>query len=485
MTEKKAMLGHKVRRLRREAGVTQAQMAAQLSISPSYLNLIEHNQRPLTVALLLRLGQAYDIDLQSFAEDEESRLVGGLREVFADPLFAGGDVQNQDFKEFATVAPALGQAFVTLYQAYRDARADIQALAERVADRDKLQVVQTAAFPIEEVRDFFHDQNNHFQELEAAAEALRAVLSGGEDLPRALADYCGQSLNVRVKQMPTSVMGLNLRRFDRHSRRILLSEMLPPSGRSFQIASQVALISHRDLLDRIVNQANLSGDEARRLCRIGLANYFAGAVLMPYDRFLEAARTVRYDIELLETRFEASFEQVCHRLTTLQRPGAKGVPLFMIRVDKAGNVSKRFSPDGQTFARFGGACPRWNVYDAFRAPGLMQTQMARMPDGATYFSVARTVTRTGGGWHNPPQQFALALGCDIAHAGALVYADGIDLKRLDAATPIGVNCRLCPRQDCSQRAFPPLNHRLIIDENLRGLSTFSFGPSGDGRDHRV
>ncbi|MBI1205671.1 MAG: ImmA/IrrE family metallo-endopeptidase [Azospirillum sp.] len=477
--DKKAMLGAKVRRLRRDHGLTQAQMAATLGISPSYLNLIEHNQRPVTVPLLLKLGHAFSVDLQSFGEDEDSRLVASLKEVFADPLFASGDLKNQDLRELAGVAPALGQAMVTLYQAYRGSRDDIQTLAERVADRDKLQLVQNAAFPIEEVRDMYHSRSNHFPELEVAAEELwsEAELQLG-DLFRGLADYLDRAHSVRARLMPMEVMSHAVRRYDRHSRRILLSEMLPPSGRTFQLAYQIALIRHRELLDRSVAQANLASDEARRLARLGLANYFAGAVMMPYDRFQEAARSVRYDIDILEHRFDASFEQVCHRLTTLQRPSAKGVPFFMIRVDIAGNVSKRFSAGGFQFARFGGACPRWTVHDAFRTPGRVHTQLAQMPDGTTYFSIARTVTKAGGGYRSPPQQFAVALGSDIAYANQLVYADGIDLDNRDAATPIGVNCRLCPRVDCSQRAFPPLNHRLLVDENLRGFSPYLFSPGG-------
>jgi XRE family transcriptional regulator, fatty acid utilization regulator len=316
--EKKAMLGHKVRRLRRDYNLTQAQMADQLGISPSYLNLIEHNQRPVTVPLLLKLGQTFDVDLQAFAEDEETRLIAGLREVFADPLFAGTDLKNSDFRELAAVAPTLGQAVVTLYQAYRESRDDVQTLAEKVADREKLQVTQTAAFPVEEARDFFHTQSNHFPEIEAAAEQLWAELKVEPgDLYRGLVDFLNREVNVRVKLMPMNVMGQSLRRYDRHSRRVLLSEMLPQSGRNFQLISQLGLLYHRDMIDRIVAAANLSGEEARRLVRIGLANYFAGAVMMPYDRFLDAARAVRYDIEILQHRFEASFEQICHRLTTL------------------------------------------------------------------------------------------------------------------------------------------------------------------------
>ncbi len=477
MMDKKAMLGPKVRRLRRERGLTQAQMADQLGISASYLNLIEHNQRPVTVPLLLKLGQNFGVDLQAFAEDEESRLVAGLREVFADTLFDGSDIKNQDLKELAAVAPTLGQAVVTLYRAFREQREDLQNLGERLADRDKLNLVHNAQFPLEEVRDFFHAHHNHFPEIEAVAEALWAEANPERgDLYRGLVDWLLKEQGVRVKIMPADVMGYAVRRFDRHGRRILVSEMLAPSGRNFQLAAQIALLRHRELINGIVDAANLSGDEARRLARIGLTNYFAGAVLMPYDRFLEGAKRERYDIDVLRRRFDASFEQVCHRLTTLQRPGARGVPFFLIRVDSAGNVSKRFSGAGFHFARFGGGCPRWIVYEAFRTPGKIHTQLAQMPDGTAYFSIARTAVKAGGGYRSPPQQFAMALGCDVAHAGQIVYADGIDLEHTEAATPIGVNCRLCPRSDCSQRAFPPLNHRLIVDENLRGVTPFLFAP---------
>ncbi|MBI3498703.1 MAG: DUF2083 domain-containing protein [Proteobacteria bacterium] len=475
--KKKAMLGHRLRRLRAEHSLTQAQMAEQLGISASYLNLIEHNQRPVTVALLMKLGQSFDIDLRQFAEDEEGRLVAGLKEVFADPLFEGADIKSQDFRELADAAPALGQAVVTLYQAYRAVRTDLQNLTERVADRDKLQLLETTAFPVEEVREFFHGHKNHFPELEAAAEALaaEATLEAG-DLYRGLRDYLARAHGLTVRVMPAHVMGAAVRRLDRHSRRILLSEMLPASGRVFQLACQIALLGHRERIRALIETAGFSGDEARRLAQLGLTNYFAGAVMMPYGAFLEAARALRYDIDVLGHRFDASFEQVCHRLTTLQRPNAKGVPFFLIRVDSAGNVSKRFSAGGLHFARFGGACPRWNVYDAFRSPGLIQTQLAEMPDSTTYFSIARTVTKVGGGYRTPPQRFAIGLGCEVGHARQLVYADGIDLDDRQAATPIGPNCRLCPRLDCGQRAFPPFNHRLNPDDNLRGISAYAFAP---------
>jgi len=481
--DKKAMLGHKVRRLRRDQNLTQAEMAEQLGISPSYLNLIEHNQRPVTVPLLLKLAQIYELDLQSFAEDEEAQLLAGLREVFGDALFEGAPVPLHDLREVAGAAPTLADGVATLYRAYRDQREQLQALAERFADqRDGTEVFTGASFSMDQVRDHFHDKANHFPDIEAAAEALWADAElDPTDLQRSLARHLEQTHQVRVRVMPVDVMGNAIRRFDRHNRRILLSEMLPASGRAFQLATQIAQLQHRELLDRLVDEAGLGSEEARRLLRVGLANYFAGAVLMPYDRFVEAARAVRYDIDVLMARFEASYEQVCHRLTTLQRPGAKGVPFFLIRIDKAGNVSKRFSATGFHFARLGGACPLWVVHDAFRTPGVTHTQLAAMPDGTVYFSLARTVTKAVGGHATPAQQFAIGLGCEVSHANQLVYADGHDLKALDAATPIGTSCRLCERLDCAQRAFPPINHRLIVDENKRTRSPFYFSPAGEGR----
>ncbi len=474
---RKVMLGHKIRRLRRELNLTQAQMAERLGLSPSYFNLIENNQRPATVNLLLKLSQAFEIDMQTFADTDEVRLVNQLTEVFGDPLFRDADIKKHDLRELAVVAPTLGEAVLELYQAYREAHDAARALAERVADRDKLQLLQTKAFPLEEVRDFLQAQGNHFPDLEVAAEGLwRDAGLDGEDLYRGLVEHLQRRHQVKVKRMPIEVMGHALRRFDLHSRRLLLSELIVPQARAFQLAVTIARLEHGRLIDAIVDEANFSGDEARGLARIGLANYVAGAVQLPYDRFIQAVRDLRYDIELLQHRFDATFEQVCHRLTTLQRPNARGVPFFLIRVDKAGNVSKRFSAAPLQFARFGGACPRWNVYDAFATPGTLITQLAEMTDGKRCFFIARTVSKTGGGSKTPPQQFALALGCEVAHAPNLVYADGLSLDS-DAAVPIGINCRLCERLDCSQRAYPPLNHKLIIDENKRGQSAFTFTPA--------
>jgi predicted transcriptional regulator/transcriptional regulator with XRE-family HTH domain len=472
--DRKAMLGHKVRRLRQSEGLTQAEMAEQLGISASYLNLIERNQRPVTVPMLFRLGQAFEIDLREFAQDEEASLIAGLREVFRDPLFETASVPDVDLRELAAASPAAGAGVLTLYHAYRALLQEQQEMAERFNDRDKAGGLETTGFPVDEVREYFQQISNHVAELETAADQLwQDADFAPELLYQGLCDHLLAAHGVGVRVLPGDVMGDTLRRFDHHRRRVLLSEALPPAARKFQLAVQVAQLGHRELLDRLVDKAELSSPEARRLARLGLANYFAGAVMMPYERFLSAAQDLSYDIELLGSRFETSFEQVCHRLTTLQRQGARGIPFFFMRVDIAGNVSKRLSGGGFHFARFGGTCPRWIVHEAFRAPGQIHTQIAAMPEDTTFFTVARTVEPFGTGYLARQQPMAVAVGCDIKHAKSLVYATGLDLKTAPA-TPIGVSCRVCERLECAQRAHPPLNHRLRIDENIRRAAPFAF-----------
>jgi hypothetical protein len=478
--DKKIMLGHRVRRLRGEQGLSQVQLAQQLEISPSYLNLIEHNQRPVTAVLLLKLARVFALDLQTFADDDEVRMVGSLREVFADPAIATGEtVGAQDLRELAALAPPVTQAIVELYRAFREARHEVETLAQQAADRVGVTPLQSDVFPLDRVHDYFETQGNHFAEIEEAAETLcrNGRLEGGE-VYRGLCEYLQRELGLQVQVLPQEVMGRLLRRFDRHHRRILLSESLPRPSRSFHLAYQVALLRQRTLLERLVAETHLAGESAQRLVRIGLANYFAGAVLMPYQPFLAAAQALRYDLEILMRRFDASFEQVAHRLTTLQRAGARGVPFSLLRIDKAGNVSKRFSA-GISFARFGNACPRLNLFDAFRFPGTIHAQLAKMPDGALYFCLARDVTRPGGSHGEPPQQLAITLICDAAHAKELVYADRLDVGDGAAATPIGPTCRLCERLDCTHRAFPPLGQRLALDENIRALSPFGLPRAGD------
>jgi predicted transcriptional regulator/DNA-binding XRE family transcriptional regulator len=467
-------LGHRVRRLRREHGLTQAAMAKSLGISASYLNLIEHNRRPLTAPLLLELARVYDVELAALSEDDEARLHDDLMETFGDELFAEAELKAADVQALLDASPEVARGVLTLYRAYLTARAERRALVERVTDIDAALESDPARLPSEEVSDFLQEHRNHFPALEDGADDLRE--SAGEDpgaLLTGLTNHLLRRHGVAVEVVPADAARGVMRMFDPDRKRLVLSEVLAPRSRLFQLAHQLALLEQGDTLDQIVSHsATLVSSDGRALARVALASYVAGAVLMPYEPFVQAARSLRYDIEVLGHRFRTSFEQVCHRLTTLGRPGDEGVPFHMVRVDIAGNISKRFSASGIRFARYSGACPLWNVHAALMQPGFIRTQLSTMPDGETFFCIARTIRREGGSFRVPQSRLAIGLGCEVAHARELVYADGVDLKNTEAAVPIGPTCRLCERSDCRQRAFPPLQQRLNVDENVRGLSFY-------------
>jgi predicted transcriptional regulator/DNA-binding XRE family transcriptional regulator len=465
-------LGAKVRALRRQRGMTQAQLADRLGISASYLNLIEHSRRTLSAQLLIRLAEIFELDLRSLSADQHQRSVADLMEVFGDPIFESHDVTTAEVRDLVASSPTAARAVFTLYQAYRAAREAADTLTAKLSDGD-LEGVDSSHLPTEEVSDLLQRHGNHFPELEEGAEALwRDAKLDREWLYTRLVEYL-RELGVEVRIARTSELGSAVRRYDPEAKVLWLSEVLRRGSRNFQLAYQVGLLTQAAVLDQIAATPQLTSPSARALARVTLANYFAGAVIMPYGPFLEAARQERYDLDLLGHRFRASFEQTCHRLTTLRRPGAEGVPFHMVRVDIAGNISKRFSASGLRFARFAGACPRWNVFEAFTTPGMIRVQLSQMPDGATYFWVARTVSREGAGYLSPRSVLALAIGCEVSHAKELVYAEGVNLESQEAVVPVGLTCRLCERMSCEQRAFPPLQHPLEVNENVRGVSFYA------------
>jgi predicted transcriptional regulator/DNA-binding XRE family transcriptional regulator len=471
----KAMrVGGRLRRLRQERNLTQAQMARELGISASYLTLLESNQRPVTVRVLLRLVEKFQVDLREFSADTDQRLALELMEAFSDPVFEGAEVKASDVQELVSLLPAVGRAVIDLYEAYRQ---HLPADATTAAGEDATEA-PPVTIPSEEVTEFIQRRLNYFPELEEAAERLWTENGlATHTLYQGLVGLMRNRHSIEVEVRPSDAMKDRSRHYDQLARRLEISEMLPPSSRVFQIACQIAYLDCHAALDRIVATGTFSSPDAKALMRSALANYFAAAVMMPYRLFLDAAKRTRYDIEVLKNRFGVSFEQVCHRLTTLRRPDAEGVPFHFIRVDIAGNISKRFSASGIHIARFGAACPRWNVYDAFATPGMLRVQISRMPEGSTYFCVARTVGRAVGfsavsGLPHRVGQRAIGLGCDVRHAGEIVYADGLNLADPQIATPIGVSCRTCPRTDCAERAMPSLFQKLHIDENVRGPSTY-------------
>jgi predicted transcriptional regulator/transcriptional regulator with XRE-family HTH domain len=472
--EKSPRLGAKVRVLRRRENLSQAEMAERLGISPSYLNLIENNNRPLPAPLLIRLAQLFGVELHTFSADEDGRLVTALLEALADPLFEGHDVLATEVRELASASPAIARSVLTLYRSYKQAKESTETLSARLFEGERQTGVDVSHVSSEEVGDLIQHHMNHFPELEQAAEELwRDAQLRGDDLYPRLIRHLKEAHGVKVRIAPAGADEQMLRRFDPERKALTVSELLPTRSRKMQLAYQIGLLSLGPLLDRLTTSPLLTTDESRSLARAALANYFAAAVLMPYESFLQAAREQRYDLDVIGRRFGAGFEQVAHRVTTLRRPRAEGVPFHMIRIDLAGNISKRFSASGIPMARFSGACPRWNIFAAFSTPGMIRIQLSRMPDGAAYFCIARTVQADSHGFHAQPRIHAIGLGCPASHARELVYSDGLDLENLDAAVPVGVTCRVCERTDCEQRAFPSLRHPLRINENVRGVSLYA------------
>ncbi|MEV5505688.1 short-chain fatty acyl-CoA regulator family protein [Streptomyces orinoci] len=464
----KTYAGARLRRLRADRRMSQAELARVLGISPSYLNQMEHDSRPLTVPVLLRLTEAFGIDPGFFSERDTTRLVADLREALAGEL-AEARVSPADLADLAARMPAVAQVLLDL--GHRN-----QRLSERLAGaadgRDGHR--ETAFSPHEEIRDFFYRRQNYLHHSDLAAEQLAADIGirPGE-VTRALTTRLAQAHGIRLAAEP----GERLHRYDEASRTLHLSPRLRPGRRAFRMATQLALLEHTDDLDRLAAEDFEPGSPAHALARIGIANYFAAALILPYTAFHTAAEEARYDIERLTDHYGLGYETVCHRLSTLQRPRLRGVPFSFVRVDRAGNLSKRQSATGFPFSRAGGTCPLWNVYEAFAAPGRIHVQIAEMPDGQRYLWTARAVTRHRGGWGEPGRTYAIGLGCEIRHAHRLVYSDGLDLASPSAATPIGMGCRVCERLGCPQRAVPPLGRELLIDQNS---STFVPYPVEDG-----
>ncbi len=467
MDRKKLYIGPRLRRLRREQGLTQTRLAEELDVSASYVNLIERNQRPLSAALLIKLADTYKIDIQEFAGDGGEALLDRLTEAFRDPIFQELEITRTDLQEMASGNPAMAEAMTVLYRAYRET-------AQSLSDQENSASLESATKPLEEAWSFVQANNNYFTSLDEAAERLsREIGLRSGNIQASLAGRFKEAHDLTLKTLPADVMMGAFRRLDRHRNQVVISETLDMASRHFQLALQLVYLEMGTRLTAVLGDLYTGSPEGERLARIALANYTAGALLMPYGEFRASAIELKYDVEALARRFDASFEQVCHRLTTLQRPDLEGIPFFFLRVDAAGNVSKRYDGGGFPFARHGGSCPLWNVHSAFKTPRQVQTQIIELPGGEQFFSIARTVSGGGAGYDTPRAERAVALGCPIKHAAELIYAQGLNPETAKA-TPIGTTCRLCDRQDCIARAHPPLRKRLLSDDYRRTAAPFAF-----------
>jgi len=471
MRARKLFIGGKIRAIRTADRLTQAAFAAKLGISTSYLNQIENNQRHVSASVLLALAENCGVDIASLSDQDSDRLLADIFEALADPLMGASQPTSADVKMVVQNAPAFGRAFLSMHQAMRRAGEQLAELDETLERTGAL----NEPTPYEEVRDFFHYVDNYIHDLDLAGERLGAQIakSRGSSV-RGLADHIERKHRVRVAIGADSEGKNGLRRFDPVSRVLWLNARTPASTQAFQIAHQIGLLEHDALMAKIIAQANFRSQDAAAICQIGLANYFAGAAILPYGTFLSAAGELRHDLTLLADRFGTSIEQIAHRLSNLQRPGNKGVPFFFARVDQAGNITKRHSATKLQFARFGSACPLWNAHRAFETPNRIIRQLAETPDGSRYLCLAMAVTKSSGGWRDPVQTYSLALGCEVTHAADLVYADDLDVSQPVNFEPIGISCRICERPDCHQRAVPPLKRRIGVDVNARATIPYTL-----------
>ncbi len=465
----KTFIGPHLRRLRLDRGETQAEMARALGISASYVNLLENNERPVSVQVLLRLFEVYGVDWRAIADDEDPTRLADLRAILQDPLFDGARPDLAQLRAALVHAPELAAALLRLYRSHRAATDRLVALA---GARGPAGEALLAASPEAEVHDFFRRNRNYFHGLERAAETFWGrARPEPDDTYAALKARLADRRGLRVRVVPVDALPDSLRRFDRDRGEVMLSEALDHPNRVFQLVHVAGLIEQDAPIGQLLAGSGIADAHGRARARVELANYFAAAVLMPYARFLDDARASKYDLDHLATRYGVSYEQACHRATTLQRRGAQGVPLFFLRIDKAGNVTKRFNATDFHLAEQGGACARLDVHTSFRTPGRIVTQFVEMPDRSQYFVFSRTVNRPTFIRHNQDIRLAVAMGCAIADAGAIGYAEGFSVKGAHM-TPVGINCRICPRQNCDQRA----QHAVIlpgpVDESRRGATRF-------------
>jgi len=463
-TSRPLYLGPRLKRLRRELGLTQQAMASDLEVSPSYIALLERNQRPLTAELLLRLARSYKLEISELASEDADDYARRLTDVLRDPIFADIDLPALEVADLATNFPGVSEALLRLHGAYSREQT---ALAEQRAVGDASVITD----PVGEARRFFAARRNWFPALDARAEEYAAEIAKAGSVAEWLKDR-----GVRVRFLPPDVMMGSIRRFDRHGDQLLIDDTLDAPSRNYQVALHAAYSALRTEIAEIVRSERFASETGANLVRRALAGYGAAALLMPYDRFGRAVDQRKYDIESLSRAFGASFEQVAHRLTTLGKPGHERVPFFFIRVDQAGNVSKRLDGVGFPFAAHGGGCPLWSVHGVFKQPNEIVTQWLELPDGQRFFSIARTVAAGGGSWDRPRHYRAVALACAAEHAPRLTYAAGIDPKEAEA-TPIGVTCRLCHRSACTARSAPPIGREILPDDYRRAAEPFAFTES--------
>ena len=441
MASEKIFIGPKLRDLRQQRGLTQAQLAGQLGVSASYVNLVEHNQRSASLKFLIKLTDKFGLDLLELTNADSSNLLADLRRMSRDPAFGDAKPDVEELRSALDHSPNLVDGALNIFNAYK-------AFGERLAEYSEAESARDNTLSIEQgVHDFFRNNNNYFSQLEECAEQCYVQqIADRHELYGALRAHLSEQLGVRVVHVQNEVLGSTLCQFDSKKSQIQISDALDHTNKVFHLAHQIARIEYMDLLTEQLPSFLRDNAQAAERCLTELANYFAAAMIMPYEKFHTAAIQARYDVDLLATRFSVSYEQVCHRLTTLQKPGRRGIPFFFLRIDRGGNVSKRFNATPIQLARYGGACPRLDVHYCFRVAGRILTQIVEMPDHSRYLTINRTVDRPAVRYSTDDKRLAVSIGCPVEYSKETVYGLDLDTNNPRIITPIGVNCRQCPPQ---------------------------------------
>ena len=466
-------LGAAIRRMRRERSLTQKRLASILGISTPYLNLIENNRRNVTGKILIILAQEFNIELADIGKENDANLLSDIMEVFSDSVFDDNYLKNHDVQDLVSSQPEIAKAIIRLYDIHKTNLNQLSGITNVDGGESNFEGM-SGNISAEIISDLIQKNSNYFPALEKVASNIIKNLNKPKNINLfvPLSEYLAETHNIRVATIPPEIKHDTIRYYDPVAKTLVISDRLPQASRTFLVAQQMGLLLADKEIDTILDDNNIEEGEVRKLGRLALSNYFAGAIILPYETFYEQALFTKYDIEVLENRFQVSFEQVCHRLTTLNKPGMRGIPFHMMRVDIAGNISKRFSASGIAISRYSGACPRLNIYSAFTTPDRIKVQVSIMPNGEKYFCIARAFQKRSGGFDSPESFYSIGLGCSLNDASEMIYGERVLLDSSENIVPVGVSCRSCPRIDCRQRAFPPSNHQLTYNENVKGLSAY-------------
>ncbi len=471
MSQIDTKIGPKIKAFRRQLGIQANKLAEEMSISPSYLNLIESGKRKIDGDLLLRVCDKLKIELSDLTSKTDINLENNISELLGDELFEDLDILGPEVKDLVNTNPKIAKALIKLGDNFKQKDHEIFNKLENISG--KIIDGRKNAFPGEVISDFLQENKNFFPKLEEFSNQIfDKVKQNNRTRYIALCQFLKDEYDITVKDVIPKEGKPFSKIYKVKDKELLLSDYLSLETKKLFAAAQISQEGASKEIDEYLSTFNFPTEESKKLTRVALLNYCGAAILMPYFLFHKECKELKYDLELLQNTFATSFEQVAHRVTCLQDPKLPGIPFHFLRVDVAGNISKRFSLSGIEIPRYGGACPRWNVYSAFSRPGVIQAAVSKMTNGEKYVCIAKTVEKGVGRYGQKKSMLSIGLGCEAKYAKEFVYTENLDLSDKKSELPIGVSCRTCDRLDCSQRAFPPLHKKFDVDINSRGVSVY-------------